>query len=426
MEQQLPDRGEDCLTLNIWTPDPGTKNLPVMVFAHGGGQVSGSGATSLYDGTHIAREGIVLVTNNRRLGVEGFIYLGEYFDDERGTGNLGILDQLAALEWVQENIEQFGGDPNRVTLFGESGGGATTGAVIAHTGSRGLLHRAIPQSGGHAMHTQEQAEEITRHIFKLLEIKPGDFDALAEMPWQRFVDIYPRLNQLDLDSPQVFLPTIGDMMPYHPADATHIGFGKELDLLIGSCRDELKLFDAMLPTLSGSQFDKRAHRVIERSGSSWVSVLDAYRKSRPGLSESDLELVIFGDMWFRLPSIRMADGHASHSPGRTFMYLFSWESPKIGAAHALDLILFGNGIPFRPLAGDAPHEKVENTMLKAWTAFAKTGNPSIKSLEWPAYTSSERLTMELNEESRLLKDPYAIERQALTGALDGSWTDMKL
>lgn len=425
-EQQMPDAGEDCLSLNIWTPDPATRGLPVMVFAHGGGQVSGSGAVPLYDGTHIAKEGIVLVTNNRRLGVEGFMYLGEFFNDERGAGNFGILDQIAVLEWVQENIEKFGGDPNQVTLFGESGGGATTGAVIASPLSKGLLHRAIPQSGGHAAHTQEQAKEITRHILKRLNIPPGDFDTMVATPWQRYVETYVELNQLDIDSPQVFLPTVDDTMPLHPVDAIHTGWGRDLDLLIGTCRDEAKLFAALLPTMSGSLFDKRARRVIERSGSSWDKVLDAYRKARPGCNETDLELAIMGDMWFRVPSIRMAEGHADQSQGRTFMYLFTWESPRAGATHALDLMLFGNGIPFEPLVGTAPHEKVERTMRKAWTNFAKTGKPGFKDFEWLPYDSKERYTMELNEECQLLKDPYAVEWQALSGSIEGNWTKMGL
>ena len=155
-------------------------------------------------------------------------------------------------------------------------------------------------------------------------------------------------------------------------------------------------------------------------------MLDTYRKSRPGLNEKDLELAIMGDMWFRVPSIRIAEGHAGQAPGRTFMYLFTWESPKAGATHALDLILFGNGVPYEPLVGTAPHDKTEKTMRKAWTNFAKTGKPSIEGLEWPPYDSGKRFTMELNETCQLLVDPYAVERKVLSRAIEDSWTRMGL
>ncbi|MYA16623.1 MAG: carboxylesterase/lipase family protein [Gammaproteobacteria bacterium] len=143
-----PDNGEDCLNLNVWTPDPGAKGLPVMVWVHGGGQVAGSGAAAYYDGTHFAKSGVVLITNNRRLGAEGYLYLAERFGEGIGPGNLGILDQIEVLRWVQENVERFGGDPGNVTLFGESGGGAATQAVVATTGSKGCCTGSFRRAVG--------------------------------------------------------------------------------------------------------------------------------------------------------------------------------------------------------------------------------------------------------------------------------------
>jgi len=426
MNQGLPEVSEECLNLNIWTPDPNAKGLPVMVFAHGGGQVNGSGSSPISVGTHMAKEGVVLVTNNRRLGVEGFMYLGEFFDDERGLGNFGILDQITALEWVQENIEQFGGDPNNVTLFGESGGAAASAATIADQGSQGLVNRAILQSGGHAVHSQANAGAITREILKRLDIKPGDFDAIVQTPWSNYTAIYGELNLLEICRPQVFLPVIGGSMPIHPVDQTHAGQSNDIDLMIGTCRDEASLFASLLPTMQDSPFHKRAKRVIEASGNSWESVLKAYREARPHKSDTELEAAMMGDMWFRVPSLRLAEGQASKSPGRTYMYLFTWESPNAGAAHALDLMLFGNGIPFEPLVGNAPHQNTEQTMRRCWTNFAKTGDPSIEGLQWPVYDTKDRLTMELNEECKVLTDPYAIERPSLGGALENSWSELGL
>ena len=180
-----------------------------MVWAHGGGQISGSGANELYDGGHFAREGVVLGTCNRRLGAEGFLYLEELFGDGIGPGNLGMQDLICVLQWVADNIQAFGGDPNNVTLFGESGGAAATQATITTPGCVGLVHKAILQSGGHAVQRPSTATAIARHVTERLNIRAGDLDALRQVPWQQFIALYPDLEtRTDWAQPQIYLPVI--------------------------------------------------------------------------------------------------------------------------------------------------------------------------------------------------------------------------
>ena len=414
------EEGEDCLNLNVWTPDPAAKGLPVMVWAHGGGQISGSGASPVYDGTNFAKEGVVLITNNRRLGAEGYLYLPEHFGDDVGPGNLGILDQIEVLRWVQENAEYFGGDPNNVTLFGESGGGATTQAVVATTQSKGLVHRVIPQSGGHAAQRPDTASQITEIALKKLGIRPGDLGSLRGVPWTEFPKLYEDLQITELGRPQTYLPVLGESMPVHPVDAPFEGIGLELDYLIGTCRDEARLFTALGMDLEDSAFRHRTDTLLKAGRADFDEVMQAYG---PELDPEDAKSSLVGDLWFRVPSLRIAEGHAKHSNRRTFMYLFTWESQLVGAAHALDLAVFGNGMAFPGLAGFKSSEQVGANMRKAWVNFARTGNPSNQKFVWPEYNSEKRLTTSINDELTVLEDPYQKQRRALGEVLDMNWQE---
>ena len=420
----LPDEGEDCLNLNIWSPDPGAVNLPVMVWAHGGGQISGSGANELYDGTRFAQEGVVLVTCNRRLGAEGYLYLEELFGDDIGPGNLGIQDLILVLLWVQENITRFGGNPSNVTLFGESGGGAATQAVIATPGSKGLVHRVIPQSGGHSAQRTEKATEVARRIINQLNIRPGDIDALRRVQWQTFVDVYETLDEEHLGSPQIYLPVINRHMPVHPVDAAHHGIGLEIDYLIGTCRDEANFFSAIMPSMVDSIFHRRALQIIESIGLSWEEILVSYARTLPHLDHNDIFNRVVGDMWFRIPAMRIVEGRLQHPGSKTFVYQFDWESPLIGAAHALDIMVFGNGLPFGFLSAFADYQKTADFMRKAWVAFAATGNPSIPGFSWPSYLQDQAVVR--------IDEPISIHRgqppelEPLAEVITRKWIDLNL
>jgi para-nitrobenzyl esterase len=417
--------GEDCLNLNLWTPDPAAKGLPVMVWAHGGGQVTGSGTEATYDGTHFARDGVVLITCNRRLGAEGYLYLEEHFGDGIGPGNLGILDQIEVLKWVQRNVARFGGDPGNVTLFGESGGGATTQAVVATTASKGLLHRVIPQSGGHAAQRPDTAKAIADLALERVGVRPGELEALQQLPWQKFVEVYDELQATSLGRPQIYLPVIGETMPVHPVDAAHAGVGAELDYLIGTCRDEMNLFSAFGDAaLAG--FQRRRQTMLDAAGIEDAALVRAYQNARPELDEEAVELAILGDMWFRVPSIRIAEGHAARQSGRTHMYLFTWESNLLGAAHAMDLVVFGNGLPFPGLAGFADYDQVAAQMRASWINFARNGDPSTGGIDWPQYETQRRSTMAIDDSFRLLEDPFQRQRDALGDLLTMSWQNSNL
>ena len=410
--------GEDCLNLNVWTPDPGSRGLPVMVWVHGGGQVTGTGSAPHTDGTDFAKEGVVMIANNRRLGAEGYLYLQEYFGDGIGPGNLGILDQIEVLKWVQENVEHFGGDPNNVTLFGISGGGAAIQAAIATHGSKGLVHRVIPQSGGHAAQRPEPASEIAKVALNELGIKPGDLDSLRRVPWPRFPQIYKVLQDTGLGNPQIYWPVINEAMPIHPVDASHQGLGSDLDYLTGTCRDEANTFVKNFTRFPFSVFEKRAADVIKAGNASQEAVENAYHQARPALTKREANNIMVGDMWFRAPTIRIADGHARMSQGRTFMYQFTWESTNLGAGHGVDSVMFGNA---RPPKGSNSPDLVSAKMRRAWVNFARSGNPSFDGFDWPEYELDRRLTVSINDEFTVLKDPFKPQRDVLGDVLTMNW-----
>ena len=414
--------GEDCLNLNVWTPDPTAKGLPIMVWVHGGGQISGSGSEALSDGTHFAKEGVVFISNNRRLGAEGYLYLEELFGDGIGPGNLGILDQIEVLRWVQRNASKFGGDPNNVTLFGISGGGAAIQALVATEGSKDLVHKVIPQSGGHSAQRRESAGQISEFTLRKIGIKPGDIDSLQKTPWRIFPEIYGDIEAQGLGSPQAYLPMISESMPIHPVDATYAGIGSDIDYLTGTCLDEGSLFNA----LGVSPFESRSEQLLTKFSIKKEDLLQSYLSARPELNFEEAATTMSADMWFRAPTIRIAEGHTARSKARTFMYLFTWESQFLGATHAMDGVVFGNGVPFGFLAGFNSPDKVSQQMRKSWINFAKYGDPSFDSFRWPEYEQTYRFTASINDNFSLLTDPYSKQRALLEPVLTANWLDSGL
>ena len=241
--------GEDCLNLNIWSPELGQANLPVMVWIHGGAFANGTGAISIYDGSRFARDGVVCVTINYRLGVDGFLYLGD------GNANLGLLDQIAALEWVQENIRAFGGDPGNVTIFGESAGGMSVGTLLTMPRAAGLFRRAIAESGaGHYAISPDSALRISQHLAKKLGIEPTEA-AIAAVPTNRLLQAQVELSGDVFNNPNPalwgevaanlmpFEPVIdGDTLPARPIDRIAAGVGANVDVMVGTNAEEYRLF----------------------------------------------------------------------------------------------------------------------------------------------------------------------------------------
>jgi len=423
--------GDDCLNLNVWTPAPDPQaRLPVMVWVHGGGFRCGTGAEPMYDGATFAREGIVCVTLNYRLGAAGFLNVG----DRAGTGCFGLLDQVAALEWVQENIAAFGGDPARVTLAGQSAGGFSVGELLAAPAARGLYSRAIVQSGGAHMHMHERASAVLgAAVLRRLGVSANDDDAIASIDSEALVAAqiateseYLRLARdagASLDPVPMsllpFVPTYGaDFQPEPATSAIANGAARGVALLIGTNADEIGMF---WPTPETKAYalplvEQALDVAFADSGMSGAQVLEAYRARRNGADLASAVVPSQTDLCFRIPSIRVAQAMAAHSP--VHMYRFTWAPGPLGATHILEMpFVFDSFAKVNAAAAAAlgmtevPRALVD-TIHGAWCSFIADGVPRHTSLPaWPRYDAARRATMELNLTSRVVDDPAREERQ---------------
>ena len=403
--------GDDCLNLNVWTPDPGGSGLPVMVWIHGGAFVNGSGAVADYAGDRFARDGVVCVTINYRLGCDGFLLL----DD--ATPNRGLLDQIAALEWVQENIAAFGGDPGTVTIFGESAGAMSVTTLLSMPRTAGLFRRAIPQSGaGHHALPAETARIVSAELARRLGVAPT-LAEVAAVPVDRLVAAQSQLSADIALNPDpgrwrevtangmAFEPVVdGEILPARPIDGIAGGNGRGVDLLVGTNRDENRLFlvptgvadaidDASLALVAGGLGLDAAGQAVYRSGAS---------------SAGDALADVMTDWFFRIPAIRLAEQH----DGESYMYEFAWPTPvlggRLGACHALEIgfvfdTLDAEGADV--LYGSSPPAELAATMHRAWVDFARSGRPG-----WDAYDVDTRATMTFDVDSALVRDPRPEQR----------------
>ena len=420
LEPQIP--GEDCLTVNVWTPDPGGSGLPVFVWIHGGAFVNGSGAVPTYDGTAFARDGVVGVTINYRLGVDGFL---QFADD--GPANRGLLDQVAALRWVQENIAAFGGDPARVTIGGESAGAMSVGCQLALPSARGLFRQAILQSGaGHHALTAQTATRIGGYLAERLNTAPTR-EALAEVPLDQLIAAQQAVAQEAQLMPDparwgevaanlmAFEPVIdGEVLPDLPIRRIAAGSAPDVAVLAGANRDEQRLF--MVPNgLIDMVTDELLQMAVAGYGLPADTAIEQYRSGRPGATPGELLADISTDWFFRLPAIRVAEAHAGS--GGSWMYEFSWPSPqyggRLGACHALEL-----GFTFDTLAteghgalmgSEAPQHLAE-AMHAAWVRFIRDGDPG-----WARYDLQRRPVQDFGPQLRLVDDPRGEQRQLWEG-----------
>ncbi|GLV79053.1 carboxylesterase/lipase family protein [Streptomyces hygroscopicus] len=409
-------RGEDYLTVNVWAPEGAGGGLPVMVFVHGGGFVAGSTRSALYDGSAFARDGVVLVTLNYRLGIAGFL------DLPGAPANRGLLDVVAALRWVGENIAAFGGDPHNVTLFGQSAGATIVGGVLATPGAAGLFRRAIVQSGsGLGAFTTEQAARVTRAAAEALGVEPRAED-FAEISDDRLVEAAARLAGIDLRTathhdPLAGLSPFSLVLDTQPAASVATGLAAEVDLLVGTTTEEGNLY--LVPvgryaTSTAEDVDAAAARSHPRP----AQLVEAYRKARPEASAAELRSAIMGDALFGAGSWALADAHAAHPGSATFAYEFAWRSHaldgELGATHAVDLpfvfdlahlpALHG---PAALLGPDEPPAGLAARVHGTWVRFAETGDPG-----WEPYDTRRRATMRIDAEWAQLDDPGGRERRA--------------
>jgi para-nitrobenzyl esterase len=386
-----------------------------MVYIHGGGFVLGSGSEPLYDGTSFATQhDIVVVTCNYRLGLLGFLYLGDLAGDAYAQGNAALLDQIAALQWVHDNIAAFGGDPDQVTLMGESAGAMSIGNLLAMPTARGLFQRAILESGASSsiLLTREQATGITQAVLKKLDLPASPVLALTEVPVETLLAVQDEVDR-EWRGIEAFAPVIdGVTLPDHPLQLIAEGARLPVPLLIGSNRDEWRLFTV----LPGGDMEKVKADLSQTFGAATGHVHETYTKARadkaPDLAWIDMQ----GDRVFRIPAIRQAEAQVRQG-APVWMYRFDWVSPalgeQLGACHGLEMPFVWNRLD-NPLAhfllGDAtaPLQPLSNRIHAAWATFIRTGIPNPAAFaDWPPYDLTHRTTMLLNDVSQMVDDPQA-------------------
>ena len=425
-------QAEDCLYLNVWTPGLDGARRPVMVWIHGGAFTIGSGAQSLYDGARLAKRGdVVVVTINYRLGSLGFLRLAELTNGRiPSSGNEGILDQVAALEWVRENIAGFGGDPGNVTIFGESAGGMSVGTLLGMPKARGLFQKAIPQSGAcSTANTRERHIHVAGRFAELAGAR--DATALLALTPAKLLETAGRIAPIpgqeadERIGGMPFQPVVdGEVVPRLSIESVAQGSAAGVALLVGSTLDEWKLFAGVDPNVISLSDTQLVARLEKRLGSAARPLVDSYRKARSErgvpATPGEIFIAIETDRIFRMPGLQLAETQARHDR-RVHSYLFTWPSPMFGgifgACHAVELgFVFGThgepGMADFSGAGPAAEALAANTM-DAWLAFARTGDPSTSSLgRWPTYTDADRATMLLGARSGLERAPLEEERSA--------------
>jgi para-nitrobenzyl esterase len=383
--------GDDWLNLNVWIPDPPGSGLPVMVWIHGGAFANGNSAIPLYDGHAFARDGVVLVTINYRLGVDGFALL------PGRPANRGLLDQIAALEWVRDNIGAFGGDPQNVTIFGESAGGMSVTTLLAMPRAAGLFSKAIAQSGaaqaaavpadaamvtaqlGSALGAEPTAEGLAQaSLDKLNAAQAAVRDALAASPDPA------RFGPSIVASTMAFIPVVdGDSLPEHPLAGIAAGSGSTVALLIGTNADEFRTF--LVPSGMVDLVTEEVLATMAGTVGADKDVINTYRTCRPDASPGDLLAAVLTDRYFLLPALAVAEARAD-GPAATFCYQFAWQHPQVGAGHGLDVPFVFDNLSAEGaelvVGRDAPREVAEE-MHMAWIRFAASGDPG-----WPAYDAS--------------------------------------
>jgi carboxylesterase type B len=424
--------GEDCLNVIVWTPDVGAVGLPVLVWITGGAFRVGSNAW--YNGSRFARDGVVCVAVNYRSGAEAFLWLPD------GTPNRGLLDQVAAISWVHENIAAFGGDASNVTVCGESAGAMSIGTLLGMPSAKGLFRRAILESGAaHHVLPAALATRVGARFADELGVAPTQASIATVAP-DRILAAHAAIEaQLGANpdpdrwgpeivaSMMVTQPVVdGDVVPRAPLGEVEAGAASGVDLLVGTNTDDWRLFLAItgnLPRVTDSQLAgpvaANGYLCAAAYGMAPGGGLSAYRTRYPTASPGELLAAIQTDWWCRIPAIRLADAHAA-SGGRTRMYEFAWQSPigagLFGACHALEIPFVFDTLDLGPrqllgeLLGDSPPQPLADRMHGAWVSFCRTGDPG-----WPCYDAGRRSTMRFDIDSHVVENPRTWERGVWEG-----------
>jgi para-nitrobenzyl esterase len=415
---------EDCLSLNVWTPGADRDaRRPVMVWLHGGAFSYGSSNSLRLQGMRLCRRGdVVLVTVNQRLNIFGHLDLSAFGGAEyAASGNAGTLDMIAALEWVRDNIAAFGGNPDCVTIFGESGGGGKVSTLLAMPSARGLFHRAIVQSGAAVrLRTLDRAAKLTEAVLQDLGLTRSSLPELHAVPMRRLLAAIGPAQQAIGPSPWPLLDrypfgpvvdgTLLPRQPFHP-DATPVS--ADIPLIIGDCTHEASLFLAhddkvWHRTLTEAELHERVAAV---AGPHVERVVATYRRLLPDATPADRLIATLTDSNFRVRSLLMAERRARQAGAPVWMYAFAWQTPlfggRLGTPHAIDVPFTFDTLEFTNATDrSAGAHALAATMSAAWAAFAHSGEPAHASLPaWPAYTPEQRATMLLDAECHVANDP---------------------
>jgi para-nitrobenzyl esterase len=424
--------GEDCLYINVWTPWVDDQRRPVMVWFHGGAFLFGAGSS--YNGAALARRGnVVVVTVNYRLGLFGWLrgidVCGETLPS---SGNTGLSDQLAALEWVRDEIAAFGGDPSNVTVFGQSAGAISIVAMLTMPRARGLFHKAIVQSGRAYFRTPAEANDLTRAILADLSLAPEDAGRLRALPAGQLLAgqtrAAPRAGGV------VFRPVAdGSELPTDPFGQLAAGSAAGVPLLVGTNLEDRKFHRRLDPTVDGLTEDALLARLGDARRNTEIAddvmfdpadAVETYRTARAARGESttaeELWFATYSDRASRVPAMRLAEVYTQHTAS-TYAYLFTWRSPawggRLGAGHGVELpFVFGVNHDIPDSRGFvtpcAEVQRLSQQMQDAWVAFARTGSPRTVALQdWEPYTAARRSTMLLGTSCHAVDAPYETERR---------------
>jgi para-nitrobenzyl esterase len=408
---------ENCLVLNVWTPrvHDHTKRA-VMVWLHGGGFFLGSGGDKYYEGSNLAaKNDVVVVTLNHRLGAFGYMYLGTDAGPEYSASNLsGMLDIVQALHWVKDNIAQFGGDPGNVTIYGQSGGGSKVSTLLAMPAAKGLFQKAIIESGAAVrIGTIEDATASRDKLLAILNLKSVDMDKLRNLSTQDLITATGKAGLL------AFMPAVdGKVVPSNPFDPVASPGAAQVPVMVGSTKDEatnIFLTDPTWQTMTDADLLKRVSASVgpERA----PKVIAMYRASAPNDKPMHLWTSIVTDQMFTHSSILLAERKVAQHAAPVYMYKINWESPVLGgklrAPHAVELpFVFDNVDVSAGLVGaGAGQDQMAQLMSRTFAAFARTGNPNVEGYpHWPAYTLEKRETFIYDVPPRVVSDPNSAYR----------------
>lgn len=444
-------QGEDCLVLNVWTPEPDDASRPVMVHLHGGGWFAGSGSEPKRNGENLAQRGdVVVVTINHRLGLFGYLNLAEWAgEDYHHSGYVGVLDLVAALRWIRDNIRAFGGDPENVMIFGTSGGAEKVLSLLALPDARGLFHRAAIQSGvgGSNFVSWEHSLRTTEQLMSKLGV--GDVDALSNVPVSRLLEVQGLLARQTLQRasstpatdlrPQfhealIFGPTLPSLVgPDYVSVLTNAASTTRVPLLIGSVKDETTVLPPALSVsnlANGIPDDQTLRRALHPVlGKHVDNIVSRYRSISPASPPEDIFTQITSDHGFRIPAERVAEHYATAN-NEVYMYFLSWRDPnftlfdgKPKSVHGMDVpLVMGNVEPGATCGEVNSRNIVSERMSEAWIAFARHGRPEQHTLpQWPTYDRKQRLTMIFDDDCHVEADPGGATRSLWQSFNDGQF-----